>query len=149
MTIIYEGEGDIFKSSCQTITCPVNTIGVMGNGLALAFRNRVPGLFDFYKAACKDKTLRMGTLLVYPIPNSDKQVLLFPTKIEFYYPSKKSFIETGLLFLKENYKKLNIESLAIPPLGCGKGQLDYVKCLKPLLYEHLEDFDLPINILLK
>lgn len=148
MTIRYEGEGDVFKTECQTLTCPVNTVGVMGNGLALAFKNRIPGLFDFYKKACKEKTLTVGTLLVYPIPDSTKQVLLFPTKAFWGNPSKRSYLDDGLKFLKEHYKDLNIESLAMVPIGCGKGQIDYVLCLKPLLYEHLDDLDINVDILL-
>lgn len=148
MGVVYCGEGDILETDCQTLTCPVNTVGVMGAGLALAFKNRVPGLFDFYKAACKEKRFNIGDLMVYPIANSDQQVLLFPTKTVWSKPSKFEYIEKGLLTLREDYRKLGIESLALPPIGCGRGQLDFVLCVKPLIMKHLDDLDLETSILI-
>jgi O-acetyl-ADP-ribose deacetylase (regulator of RNase III) len=148
MTIVYCGEGDLFKSDCQTLTCPVNTVGVMGAGLALAFRNRVPGLFEFYQEACKEKRFKVGDLLVFPIPDTDKQVLLFPTKAYWRNPSKIEYVESGLKTLKEQYKELGIKSLAMVPIGCGRGQLDFIRCVKPLIYHHLKELEVDVSILI-
>lgn len=146
--IIYEGPGSLFETKLQTIVCPVNTVGVMGNGLALAMRNKVYGLFDYYKTACKEGTLTVGKPLLYKIPNSKHQVLLFPTKQHWANPTTLSWVDEGLLYLATNYKELGITEIGLPPLGCGYGQLDYIKNLRPLLVKHLTDVELPVSIYL-
>jgi len=146
MSIRFEGERNMLSSKVQTIVCPVNTVGVMGAGLALAMRNRIPGLFAFYRAACLDKSLTVGTLLVYPIPNTKQQVLLFPTKVHWSKPSKLAWITKGLETLERTYEALGIEEVAFPPVGCGLGQLDYTKDLKPELYRVFEESELPVEI---
>lgn len=146
--IVYEGEGSLFDTRLQTITAPVNTVGVMGNGLALAMKQRVRGLFDFYKDLCDKKELKVGVPQIYKIPNSRHRVLLFPTKEDWKNPSKEEYVVDGLDYLITNYKEMGIEELGIPPLGCGYGGLDYIKFLRPALYEKLADIDLPVSIYL-
>lgn len=146
--IIYEGEGSLFDTRLQTITAPVNTVGVMGNGLALAMKQKVRGLFDFYKGLCDRKELVIGVPVLYEIPNSKHKVLLFPTKAHWKQPSKEEYIIQGLDYLVENYEELGITEIGIPPLGCGYGGLDYIKFLKPLLYEKLSEIPLPVHIYL-
>jgi O-acetyl-ADP-ribose deacetylase (regulator of RNase III) len=123
--VIYEGPGNIFESGLQTLVVPVNTVGVMGNGLALAFKNRYPGLFLSYWRACKDKRLKIGTLHVFQTDH-DKKILCFPTKEDWRNPSKLEYIQLGLGALRDHHAELGIESLSFPMLGCGKGGLDYV-----------------------
>lgn len=146
--IIYEGGGSLFDTKLQTITCPCNTVGVMGNGLALAMRNKVKGLFTFYQAACKSGELVVGKPMLYKIPNSKHQVLLFPTKADWKNPSKIEYLDDGLTYLVEHYEELGITELGIPPLGCGYGGLDYIKSLKPLIQKHLADIPLPVSVYL-
>lgn len=145
--IVYEGEGSLFDTKIQTITAPVNTVGVMGNGLALAMKLRVRGLFAFYKDLCDKGELVVGKPTVYKL-NPKHQVLLFPTKKSWQNPSKEEYIIDGLDYLVEHYKEMGITELGIPPLGCGYGGLDYIKFLRPLLYEKLNDIDLPVHIYL-
>lgn len=146
--IVYEGEGSLFSTKLQTIVCPVNTRKVMGNGLALAFKQKVRGLFEFYKGVCGDKTLTVGHTVLYKIPNSKHQVLLFPTKDFWGHPSKLEWIEEGLIELVKNYKEWGITEIGFPPLGCGYGQLDYIKHVRPLFVKHLTDIDLQVHIYL-
>lgn len=146
--IVYEGEGSLFDTRLQTITAPVNTVGVMGNGLALAMKQRVRGLFDFYKDLCDKGELKVGQPQLYKIPKSRHQVLLFPTKTHWKNPSKTEYVIEGLDYLVANYKEMGITELGLPPLGCGYGGLDYIKFLRPLLHEKLADIDLPVHIYL-
>lgn len=141
-----EQKGDIFTSGCQTIVCPVNTVGVMGAGLALQFKRRIPGLFAAYKEACTFKLLTTQKVWVYQVPDSDLQVLCLASKEHWRKPSKLSYVEDSLRDLVERHEELGITSLAIPPIGCGLGQLDYVKCVRPLLEELLEPLELPVDI---
>lgn len=146
--IIYEGEGSLFDTKLQTITAPVNTVGVMGNGLALAMKQKVRGLFDFYKGLCDREELEVGKPVVYDVPNSNHKILLFPTKEHWRNPTKKEYVISGLDYLVEHHKELGITEIGLPPLGCGYGGLDYIKFLRPLLYEKLQDIDLPVHIYL-
>lgn len=138
-------EGDLFDSRCQTLVCPVNTLGTMGKGLALTFKRRVRGLEVAYKEACRLKLLTTERVWLYR-PMSGPQVLCVATKQEWWKPSKKEYIEASLMNLVERLDELQIESLAIPPVGCGLGQLDYVKCVKPLLMQYLDPLEIPVDI---
>lgn len=146
MGIVYEGYGNVLNHEAQTITCPVNIVGVMGKGLALAMRNRFSGLMEHYKNLCEDGNLYIGKVATYEVQNSDKQVLLFPTKEHWRSPSELEFVEEGLIYLSKNYKSLGITSLAIIPLGCGLGGLSYTKEVKALMYQYLNP--LPIDVFL-
>ena len=147
MPIIYEGFGNILTHPAQTITCPVNTVSVMGAGLALAMRNRIRGLNDYYKGLCQLGTLALGTCAVYPVPQKTQQILLFPTKGHWKDDSTVKNIELGFQYLVTHLEELNIQELAIPPLGCGLGKLDYTKDLKPLIEVYLVPLEIPVTIL--
>jgi O-acetyl-ADP-ribose deacetylase (regulator of RNase III) len=147
MSIVYEGYGNVLTHSAQTLTCPVNTVAVMGAGLALAMRNRIPGLNEFYKGLCYQGTLVLGECCVYPIPDKSQQILLFPTKGHWKETSKKKYIEQGLQFLAQHYEALNITSLAMVPLGCGLGALDFTKTVKPLIHTHLDPLPIDVHLL--
>lgn len=134
--------GDIFKAEAQTLVATVNCVGIMGKGLAKEFKLRFPEMFKEYVKACNRGELRKGNLFLYK--NLHTNILCFPTKDNWKGPSKYEFIEEGLKTLRKNYKKWGItSSIAIPPLGCGLGGLDWQK-VKSLIIKYLEE--LPINI---
>jgi O-acetyl-ADP-ribose deacetylase (regulator of RNase III) len=147
MSIVYEGFGNILTHPAQTITCPVNTVSVMGAGLALAMRNRIRGLNDYYKGLCQLGKLSLGICAVYQDPLKDQQILLFPTKGHWKDDSLAENIASGLIYLTTHLEELKIHELAIPPLGCGLGKLDYTKDVKPLLEQYLEPLAIPVYIL--
>lgn len=136
--------GDIFKSKAQTLVNTVNCVGIMGKGLALEFKKQFPEMFKEYEKKCKDKQIRLGQPYLYK-DSMYRWVLLFPTKEDWRSISKLSDIEKGLLYLKEHYKDWGIVSLAVPPLGCGLGALDW-RIVGPTLYRHLNNFDIPIEL---
>jgi len=147
MGIVFEGFGNIMNHQAQTITCPVNCVGVMGAGLAMTMRNRVIGLNENYKKQCFSGDIGIGKVGIFIYEDKDKKVLLFPTKGHWKDLTDVKDIETGLKDLKSKYKKLGITSLAMIPLGCGCGGLDYTKDVRPLLLEYLNDFDIDVYIL--
>lgn len=134
-------EGNIFDSPAQVIVNTVNTVGVMGKGLALEFKNRYPQMFEKYKAACEKHTFAIGKLMLISAP--DHMLLLFPTKENWRYPSKLSYIEQGLKHFCDNYAQRGITSIAFPKLGCGNGELDWDD-VRPLMERYLKD--LPIDV---
>lgn len=134
-------EGDIFESPAQVIVNTVNTVGVMGKGLALSFKQRYPQMFERYKSICEKHLLTVGKLMLFYEP--DHWLLLFPTKENWRNPSKLEYIEKGLMKFVQTYAEKNITSIAFPRLGCGNGELDW-NDVKPLMERYLKK--LPIDV---
>lgn len=144
-------EGDMFFSRMQTLTVTVNTVGVMGKGLALRIKEQFPDVHVKYRKLCKDKILKMGSPYLYkreiPFLNLQTWFLLFPTKADWREKSDLEGIERGLKWLVDNYKKEGIKSLAIPALGCGLGRLSW-KTVGPIMCSYLQKLDIPVRLYL-
>jgi len=139
-------EGDIFSSPAQVIVNTVNTVGVMGKGIALEFKNRYPNMFETYKKACEKHQLTIGKLMLVFEP--DHWILLFPTKQNWRYPSKLEYIESGLIKFTQTYVEKNISSIAFPKLGCGNGELEWEQ-VRALMEKYLKPLPIDIYIYLK
>ena len=134
-------EGDIFDSPAQVIVNTVNTVGVMGKGLALSFKRRYPDMFESYKKVCEKHQLTIGKLMLHQ--EADHWILLFPTKENWRNPSKLEYIEKGLMKFVSTYAEKHITSIAFPKLGCGNGELDW-NLVRPLMERYLKP--LPIDV---
>ena len=119
--------GDIFKEEADAIVNTVNCVGVMGRGIALQFKKRFPENFKIYEAACKHKEVVPGKMFVHETGSliGPKYVINFPTKRHWRGASRMEDIESGLENLVAIITKLNIKSIALPPLGCGLGELNW------------------------
>ncbi len=116
-------KGDIFDSGCEAITNAVNCIGIMGAGLALAFKRRYPEMNLDYILTCNKGILRPGYMHVWKNPaDNPKYIINFPTKDDLS-PSKMEYITHGLESLKNSIKDNDIKSIALCALGCGLGGL--------------------------
>lgn len=145
--IVFEGDGDLLTSECQTLVCPVNTVGTLGNGLAAAFKWRYAGLLEAYKKACATSVFNgKGLYLWEYLP--ERKILCLPTKRHWSNPSKLIWIEKALEILAEDWEELGITSLGIPKIGCGKGELEW-DAVRPLIHQYLGDIELPVSIFLK
>lgn len=133
----------IFDSPAQTLVNTVNTVGVMGKGIAKEFKAKYPDMFVAYKQLCDAKKLEIGKLHLWRAP--DHWVLNFPTKTTWKLPSKVSYIEDGLRTFVASYKELGISSISFPPLGCGNGNLNW-KDVRPIMIEHLTKLPIPIYV---
>ena len=127
-------KGNIFDSEAEMLVNPVNTVGVMGKGLALEFKKRYPRMFEDYKIACNQGLFYIGQLMI--CTEKDHRILLFPTKKHWKYPSKIEYIESGLRAFVGVSKTMNISTIAFPPLGCGCGGLKWDD-VKPLMEQYL------------
>lgn len=125
--------GDIFTTSAEVLVVPVNCVGVAGKGLALAFRERYPVWFQLYQACCRAGELRIGRPLLHW---TDPLIISFPTKEHWRLPSHLSYIEQGLTGLAALVVRRQVQSLAVPKLGCGEGQLLWSDVM-PLLHHAL------------
>lgn len=124
--------GDILQSKAHTLINTVNCVGIMGKGIALEFKKRFPEMFDDYVQRCEHKEVKPGLPYLYKTL-FPPQVINFPTKDHWKSVSRISDIEKGLQYLLAHYKEWGITSLAIPPLGCGNGQLEW-RVVGPLIY---------------
>lgn len=138
--------GDILTSSCHCLVNPVNTVGVMGAGLALDFKRAYPHMFEVYKRACDKEQLRPGRIMFYRMKDAEHIICLFPTKQHWRNPSKLEYIENGLRAFTKYYEEWGITSAAFPKLGCGLGGLDWPHHVQPLMERYLGDLNIPIEI---
>lgn len=125
-------DGDIFTSGCQVLVNPVNCVGVMGAGLAAAFKAKFPGNFSAYKAACDEGDLRPGYMHVYHEYMKGVYIVNFPTKNHWKDKSKLGDICVGLENLGRLIVACDFKSIALPALGCGLGGLAWV-VVKPCI----------------
>lgn len=134
--------GDMFGSRAQALVNTVNCVGVMGKGVAELFKKRYPAMFDDYKQRCERNAVRLGE--PYPYRDASGQVIInFPTKDHWRSPSHLSDIERGLDYLATHIVDWGIASVAMPPLGCGNGGLEWSD-VGPLIYRKLRN--LPIDV---
>lgn len=136
--MLYVG-GNIFDSPMQVLTNPVNTVGVMGAGLAKQFRDRYPDVYLRYRTACLTGKFLIGQ------PRLWGRVLCFPTKQHWRNPSRIEWIESGLAYFVANYAELGIQSIAFPLLGCGLGGLERGEVTR-LMERYLSRIDIPVEI---
>ena len=136
--------GNLFESSAQTLVNTVNCVGVMGKGVALGFKERFPDMFKEYTRRCSRGGVRLGVPYLWK-PLVPPYVLNFPTKDHWRSVAKLHDIISGLDFIGEHYKEWGIESLAVPPLGCGEGQLDW-QVVGPVLFRKLNEFDIDVEL---
>jgi len=123
-------EGNLLESKADAIVNTVNTVGVMGKGIALQFKNMFPANFREYEKACKDKTIGIGKLIIteeQTLMSGKKIIINFPTKTDWRKPSEYGYIESGLKALVKTIEDRNIKSIEIPPLGAGNGGLVWHK----------------------
>jgi O-acetyl-ADP-ribose deacetylase (regulator of RNase III)/uncharacterized protein YwgA len=157
--------GNLFDSNAQTLVNTVNCVGIMGKGIALEFKKRFPDMFRDYEQRCKRHEVILGRPYLYKPPkllqthqqplffldetpcvaNSDKWVLNFPTKDHWRSLAHLESIVEGVKFLLNHYKEWGIRSLAMPPLGCGEGQLEW-RIVGPTLFRYLCKMDIPVEL---
>jgi O-acetyl-ADP-ribose deacetylase (regulator of RNase III) len=120
---------NLLDDDATVLVNTVNTVGVMGAGIALAFKQRFPVMFEQYRRECRIGAYRTGTVRTWPFedPSTDEQryVLNFPTKAHWKQPSRYEYVEAGLASMTRWVISERPSSIAMPPLGCGLGGLDW------------------------
>ena len=133
---------DLFASPAQTLVNTVNTVGVMGKGIAKDFKTIYPEMFARYQELCERGQFNIGQL--WPYRTANKLILNFPTKKHWRSPSKPEYIEAGLKNFAEKYHLYGVTSISFPLLGCGNGELDWESQVRPLMEQSLGR--LPIDV---
>ena len=133
--MIQFSKGNLLEAQVDALVNTVNTEGVMGKGIALQFKQAFPDMFRAYTDACKSKQVRLGQMDVYDrggLVEGPRWIINFPTKGHWKSRSRLTDIESGLLDLTATIKRLGVRSIAVPPLGCGYGGLDWAE-VRPLI----------------
>jgi len=142
--MIRYASGDIFDEPAEVRINTVNCVGVMGAGVALAFKTRYPDMFRDYQKACKKGEVNPGSLHTWKTVLGE-WIVNFPTKRHWREPSRYEDIETGLIALKNFLVKLGNIRVMLPALGCGHGGLDWSR-VSTIIEKHLGDLDSEIIV---
>lgn len=131
--------GNILEEDCEAIVNTVNCVGVMGRGIALQFKQAYPDNFRAYVAACKRGEVQPGKMFVFEtaLLTGPRYIINFPTKRHWSGKSRMEDIESGLTALVQTIQNKGIHSIAIPPLGCGLGGLDW-QHVRPRIVEAMQ-----------
>jgi O-acetyl-ADP-ribose deacetylase (regulator of RNase III) len=131
---VERGDVNLLMAPVDALVNAVNTVGVMGKGLALQFKKAFPDVFVAYEQACKAGEVTTGKMHVVERMGSPRFVIDFPTKKHWRHPSKLEYIRDGLVDLVRCVNERGIRSIAVPPLGCGNGGLEWA-AVRPLIVE--------------
>jgi O-acetyl-ADP-ribose deacetylase (regulator of RNase III)/uncharacterized protein YwgA len=145
--MISEADGNLLDAPVEALVNTVNTVGVMGKGIALQFKRAYPDMFKAYASAAKRGDLTIGRMHVWHSGQLDgpRLVINFPTKRHWRGRSKLADIEAGLNDLVNVIRQEQIRSIAVPPLGCGHGGLDWADVM-PLILVKLAPLEDEVDI---
>lgn len=140
-------QGNLLEARAEALVNTVNTVGVMGKGIALMFKERFAENFRRYAAACKAKEIRTGKMFVTEVNELDgpRWIVNFPTKQHWRGDSRMEWITDGLQDLRRFLIESKVKSIAIPPLGAGNGGLDW-NDVRPQIEAALADLDTEILV---
>jgi O-acetyl-ADP-ribose deacetylase (regulator of RNase III) len=143
-SMIVETTGNLLLDDAQALVNTVNTVGVMGKGLALQFKRAFPANFDAYARACAEGRVQPGRIFFTSL-DDDRWIFNLPTKRHWRQPSRLDDIRSGLGDLVRTIVELDVSSVALPPVGCGNGGLDW-GVVRPLIFEKLDGLDVEIRL---
>jgi O-acetyl-ADP-ribose deacetylase (regulator of RNase III) len=146
MSIRYLAKNEgLIHDDAQVLVCTTNSVGVMGAGVAKVFREQIPKLFYRYREHCKKHDPNDMVPYVFVRP-SGKFVYCLHTKKQWWFQSKLEYVEKGLQAFVEWCRANEIQSAAMPPLGCGNGKLDFEKDVNPLIEKYLKESDIDVRV---
>ena len=145
--MIQSVKGNLLEDSAEAYVNTVNTVGVMGKGIAFQFKQAFPDVFKQYAKECKKGLVQVGKMHVVEVEvlAAPKYVINFPTKEHWRHPSKLEYIKEGLKDLVKVVEDLEIKSIALPPLGCGNGGLDWGE-VRPLILEAFQSLNVEVHL---
>ncbi len=137
-------EGNIIEADAEALVNTVNTVGVMGKGIALMFKEAYPENYHAYVEACERREVQVGSVFVTELPRKlttgTRWILNFPTKKHWRHRSRLEWIEEGLHDLRRVIEEKGIRSIAVPSLGCGNGGLQWSE-VRQLIERMLGDME--------
>ncbi|AYL96549.1 macro domain-containing protein [Mucilaginibacter celer] len=141
-------QGNLLADKAEALVNTVNCVGVMGKGIALAFREAFPLNYKLYRAACAAGEVQPGKLFIVSDFNlfyGQKRIINFPTKTDWRKPSQYEYVESGLKALVGHLNANPVATLALPALGCGNGGLNWER-VKEMIESQLGDLPAAISV---
>src|SRR6266478_3853889 len=140
LPMIHNASGNLLQAETEALVNTVNCVGFMGKGIALQFKQAWPENFEAYAKACKAGEVRPGRMFIWETGRmiNPKFIINFPTKRDWRGKSRIEDIKSGLRALIADVRRLGIRTIAVPPLGCGNGGLDW-RDVRPLIKEAFAD----------
>ncbi len=131
------GKGNLLTQDVDALVNPVSCVGVLGKGLALQFKRAFPEMVEPYERACADGEVMPGVVHVVDrgAAQHPRWILNVPTKRHWRNPSRLDDVAAGTRALAGTIRDLGIRSVAVPPLGCGNGGLNWSDVRTLLLAE--------------
>lgn len=147
MTNFIDAEGNLLEVNVDALVNTVNTIGIMGKGIALQFKNAFPANFKAYAKACKANEVELGKMFVFDNGQltNPRWIVNFPTKGHWRSKSRLVDVESGLDDLRLTIAELGVTSIAVPPVGCGNGGLNWAD-IYPLILAKLDGLNIDVHI---
>ena len=139
---------NLLQDESEVLVNTVNLAGVMGKGIALAFKQAFPKNFAVCAKACKEPSLTIGKLCTVSDFNhhyGHKTIVNFPTKTHWRKPCEYVYIGLGLIALRAYLLHTRPARIAIPPLGCGNGCLDWQQ-VRPMIERALQGLDVLVTL---
>jgi O-acetyl-ADP-ribose deacetylase (regulator of RNase III)/uncharacterized protein YwgA len=136
--------GNLLDSKAQTLVNTVNCVGIMGKGIALQFKEKFPEYFKDYERRCKSGRVKLGQPYIYQ-RLTPPWIVSFPTKDHWRSVARLSDIIAGLDHLLYHYQDWGIKSIAIPPLGCGNGELEW-RVVGPTIYRYVSQMNIDVEL---
>jgi len=140
VNMLERAEGNLLNAEVDALVNTVNTVGIMGKGIALQFKRAFPENFDAYERACRAGEVQVGKMFVVRRLTAPKFIINFPTKKHWARPSQLSYVREGLVDLVRQVRELGIRSIAVPPLGAGNGGLPWPR-VRPLIEEAFKSLE--------
>ena len=136
------GRGNLLTQDVEAVVNPVNCVGVLGKGLALQFKRAFPEMVEPYERACAAGEVMPGVVHVVDRGTGQRPrwILNVPTKRHWRNPSRLDDVAAGARALADKIRELGVRSVAVPPLGCGNGGLDWAD-VKTILLAELGNLD--------
>lgn len=139
---------DLFDSQAQAIVITVNCVGAMGRGVAAVFKAKWPHLFLLYTKRCRSGRISPGVITrneTFQLPDG-RYAILMPTKFHWRNPSQLGWIKSGLKDLDKVASELGLDSIAMPPAGCGNGWLNWDDVLPMINEQFADNVDLELTV---
>ncbi len=140
-------QGNLLEARAEALVNTVNTVGVMGKGIALMFKERFNENFRLYAAACKSNEVQTGRMFITSVSELDgpRWIVNFPTKQHWRAKSRMEWVTEGLQDLRHFLVKQQVKFIAIPPLGAGNGGLEWAE-VREQIERALGDLDIDIQV---
>ena len=97
--MIESTQGNLLNAPVEALVNTVNTVGIMGKGIALQFKQAYPQVFRAYEQACKAGAVQLGKVQVHDLGGlvgGPRWIINFPTKGHWRAGSRIADIQTGL-----------------------------------------------------